>query len=40
MIGGGAFGNNKNNIYDSIFLAHQKWGRHEHSQLKVLVVLE
>jgi hypothetical protein len=35
MIGGGAFGNSRQNIYDSIFLAHQKWGKHEQSKLKV-----
>jgi len=26
--------NQKANIYDSIFLAHQKWARHEHGKLK------
>lgn len=26
--------NNKQNIYDSLFLAHQKWARHENGRLK------
>jgi hypothetical protein len=39
MIGGGAFGNSKNNIYDSILLAHQKWARHEHGRLEVVKLI-
>jgi len=39
MIGGGAFGNDKAWIFDSIFYAHQKWARMESCELQKVTLL-
>lgn len=39
LIGGGAFGNDKAWIFDSIFYAHQKWSRNDSSELQKVTLL-